>query len=141
MKLKSLLSIFVLLLFPLVLSAQQKEAPEGAKTYVISPQHGEVVPQTFTIKFGLHGMGIAPAGNDIEGAGHHHLLIDVKELPDLTLPLPSTDQVRHFGLGQTETVVTLPPGKHTLQLIVGDYAHIPHKDPVMSKKITIHVSE
>ncbi|MEX0994815.1 MAG: DUF4399 domain-containing protein [Balneolaceae bacterium] len=141
MKLKSLLSVFVLLLFPLVLSAQQKEAPEGAKTYIISPQHGEVVPQTFTVKFGLTGMGIAPAGHDIEGTGHHHLLIDVEDMPDLTLPLPSSDQVRHYGLGQTETVLTLSPGTHTLQLVLGNYAHIPHENPVTSKKITIYVTE
>lgn len=77
----------------------------------------------------------------MEGTGHHHLLIDIEDLPDLTRPLPTTDQIRHFGLGQTETVLTLPPGKHTLQLILGDFTHTPHNPPVMSEKITIYVTE
>ncbi|MGF1671785.1 MAG: DUF4399 domain-containing protein [Balneolaceae bacterium] len=128
------------LLFPVCTLAQISDAPEDARTYIVSPQHGAVVPTTFTVVFGLSGMGVAPAGQNVEGTGHHHLLINVDELPDLTKPLPTTDQVRHFGLGQTETVVTLPPGKHTLQLILGDFTHTPHNPPVMSEKITIYVS-
>ena len=84
-------------------------------------------------------MGVAPAGVIKENTGHHHLLIDVKEMPDFSLPLPATDNIKHFGGGQTETDLTLPAGKHTLQLVLGDHLHIPHDKPVVSEKITITV--
>jgi len=112
-------------------------SPEGAMAYIISPEDGAVVGETFTVKFGLKGMGVAPAGIDKAKTGHHHLLVDVKELPDLNKPLGK--DVKHFGGGQTEVELTLPKGKHTLQLILGDKLHIPHKPPVVSKKITIEV--
>jgi hypothetical protein len=85
-------------------------------------------------------MGIAPAGSKIDNTGHHHLLIDVTEMPDMNLPLPVTDHIRHFGKGQTETELTLPEGEHSLQLLFADYSHIPHDPVVMSDKITITVS-
>lgn len=138
---KLLLLISVFLLFPSLLFSQISDAPKDARAYIVSPQHGAVVPSSFTVVFGLSGMGVAPAGQNVEGTGHHHLLIDIEDLPDLTKPLPTSDQVRHFGLGQTETVLTLPPGKHTLQLILGDFTHTPHNPPVMSEKITIYVTE
>jgi len=115
----------------------QTMSPDGAMTYIISPEDGATVPETFTVKFGLKGMGVAPAGTDKAKTGHHHLLIDAKTMPDLTKPLGK--DVKHFGGGQTEVELTLPKGKHTLQLILGDKLHIPHNPPVMSKKITIHV--
>ena len=113
----------------------------GDKTdlYFITPQDGATVSGEFTIQFGLRGMGVAPAGIEKDNTGHHHLLIDVDTMPAMDMPLPSTDQIRHFGGGQTETTLNLPPGKHTLQLVLGNYAHIPHKQPVMSKKITVKV--
>ena len=114
-------------------------APANATAYIIAPQDGETVPETFTVKFGLSAMGVAPAGVDRENTGHHHLLIDVAESPDLTTSLPANENIRHFGGGQTETELTLPPGEHTLQLILGNYAHIPHEKPVISKKIKISV--
>ena len=114
-------------------------SPAGAKVYLISPKDGETVGSTFTVRFGLKGMGIAPAGIPKENTGHHHLLIDVTEMPDFKLPLPADDHVKHFGGGQTEVDLTLPPGKHTLQLVLGDYLHIPHDKPVVSEKITITV--
>jgi hypothetical protein len=114
-------------------------SPAGASVYFIEPIDGAVVPTTFTVKFGLKGMGIAPAGTDIAGTGHHHLLIDQAAPADMTVPLPATDQIKHFGKGQTETEVTLPPGKHTLQLVFANYLHIPHAPPVVSKVITITV--
>lgn len=114
-------------------------APVGARVYIIAPVDGQTVPQHFTVRFGLSGMGVAPAGIDRANTGHHHLLIDVKVLPDLTQPLQATENVRHYGGGQTETVLMLPPGKHTLQLIVANYEHIPHEKPIISKKITIFV--
>ncbi len=86
-------------------------------------------------------MGVAPAGTVKDGTGHHHLLIDVDTLPDMSRPLPTTDQIIHFGGGQTETVVTLAPGKHTLQLLLGDYAHIPVDEEMLSPKITVTVAE
>jgi len=114
-------------------------APEDAKVYIITPADGDVVARTFAVKFGLSGMGVAPAGIDAENTGHHHILIDLDELPDMSVPLPTTDNVVHFGLGQTETTLTLAPGEHTLQLLLGNYLHVPHQKPVMSKKITITV--
>lgn len=117
------------------------KAPEGVKLYIISPVDGATVKGTFKVKFGLSGMGVAPAGVDKENTGHHHLLINVDELPDLSKPLPATDQIKHFGGGQTETEITLPPGKHTLQLLLGNYLHIPHDKPVLSEKITITVEK
>jgi len=114
-------------------------ADESALTYLIAPDDGQTLPSEFTVKFGLSGMGVAPAGIEKEGTGHHHLLIDLEELPDLTQPLPSTANIRHFGGGQTETTLTLAPGEHTLQLLLGNYTHIPHDNPVLSDKITITV--
>jgi hypothetical protein len=123
------------------INVPKSKSPEGAMAYIISPLDGETVGSTFTVRFGLKGMGVAPAGVMKENTGHHHLLIDVDEMPDMNFPLPATDNVKHFGGGQTETVLTLEPGKHTLQLILGDYLHIPHDPAIVSKKITIHVQE
>ncbi|QVI85654.1 DUF4399 domain-containing protein [Pseudomonas viridiflava] len=111
----------------------------GAEVYIISPKDGETVTSPFKVQFGLKGMGIAPAGVDVPETGHHHLLIDVKDQPAMDTPLPMTDNIRHFGKGQTETEVNLPPGQHTLQLLVGDKSHIPLNPSVESKKITINV--
>lgn len=114
-------------------------SPEGANVYIISPSHGEVVNNTVTVRFGLTGMGVAPAGIDKPGAGHHHLLIDLQARPAMDKPLPADANHKHFGGGQTQTTLELSPGKHTLQLIMGDKTHIPHKPPVISEKITIMV--
>ena len=107
--------------------------------YFIAPIDGAKLTSPITIKFGLKGMGVAPAGVDRPNTGHHHLLINLKELPDMTSSLPATDNIKHFGGGQTETTLKLPKGTHTLQLLLGDYAHVPHKAPVMSEKITITI--
>jgi len=114
-------------------------APEGARVYFISPTDGEVVTSPVRVRFGLSGMGIAPAGTDRKHTGHHHLLIDVDKLPPLDLPLPNDARHKHFGGGQTETKIELAPGKHTLQLLLGDGNHIPHEPTLVSKKITIKV--
>ena len=90
------------------------------------------------IRFGLTSMGVAPAGVTIENTGHHHLIID-SELPPLDKPVPNDDKHRHFGKGQTETTLELKPGKHSLQLLLGDFAHRPHNPPVVSDNITITV--
>ena len=114
-------------------------APANAKLYFISPKDGERIKGPVTVRFGLSNMGVAPAGMDKENTGHHHLLIDLAALPALDQPLPATDQIKHFGGGQTETVLQLAPGTHTLQLLLGDKLHIPHQPAVLSDKITITV--
>jgi len=113
---------------------------EGASVSFKTIQDGDVVPPTFTVKFLISGMGIAPAGSMIDNTGHHHLLIDVADLPDMDLPLPATDHIRHFGKGQTKAELTLREGEHTLQLLFADFSHTPHEPPVMTDKITITVS-
>lgn len=119
----------------------KSKSAEGARAYIISPANGEVVGTSVKIQFGLSGMGVAPAGVKLENTGHHHLLLDVTKMPDFNLPLPATKNVLHYGKGQTETVLKLKPGKHTLQLVLGDHLHLPHDKPVVSEKITIHVVE
>ncbi len=111
-------------------------SPEGASVYVISPKDGDTVETTFNVKFGLSGMGVAPAGTEKANTGHHHLLIDGK-VPDMSQPLGAN--VKHFGGGQTESEITLEPGQHTLQLILGDYMHVPHNPPVTSDIVTVTV--
>lgn len=111
--------------------------PPG-KLYFISPTDGAVVSGPVTVQFGLTGFGVAPAGIQKERTGHHHLLIDTN-LPPLNLPVPSDANHLHFGGGQTETTIELTPGEHRLQLLLGDYSHIPHDPPLLSERITITV--
>ena len=115
-------------------------APAGAKVYIISPKDGATIKGPVTVVFGLAGMGVAPAGVQMENTGHHHLLIDTSVPADTGVPLPANDNIRHFGKGQTETTLTLPPGKHTLQLVLGDHLHIPFFPVIASPKITITVA-
>lgn len=129
----------VTLAAPLMAETARTPAPAGAAVYFIEPANGATVGQTFTVKFGLKGMGVAPAGTDAPATGHHHLLVNVSEPPALDQPLPATDNIRHFGKGQTETELTLPPGQHTLQLLVGDKNHVQFDPPVQSEKITVTV--
>ncbi len=117
------------------------KAPAGAKLYFISPTADAVVSNPVTVRFGLSGIGVAPAGVVKENTGHHHLLIDVDALPPMDMPLPNDEQHRHFGGGQTEVSLELAPGKHTLQLILGDSNHIPHDPPILSEKITVEVKK
>lgn len=114
------------------------KTPPGAAVYFISPTDGETVTSPFTVRFGLKGMGVGPAGTDNPMTGHHHLIIDAP-LPRPDLPVPNDAKHRHFGGGQTEVDVELPPGKHTLQLLLGDKNHVPHSEPLVSKRITITV--
>ncbi len=111
----------------------------GPKTYIIAPHDGDAVPSPVRVQFGLMGMGVAPAGVDKKNTGHHHLLIDVDTLPAMDQPIPKDDHHKHFGGGQTETMLDLTQGQHTLQLILGDKDHIPHGEGLVSKKITITV--
>jgi hypothetical protein len=121
-------------------AADRMAPPAGAEVYFIAPQNGAKLHSPVTIKFGLKGMGIAPAGIKFDNTGHHHLLVDtdVSELK-LDAPMPATDKIVHFGKGQTETSLILTPGKHTLQLIFADYLHQSFDPPLTSKKITITV--
>lgn len=114
-------------------------APAGAEVYIISPIDGATVGQHVTVRFGLKGMGVAPAGISKEHTGHHHLLVDVQHLPPAGQPIPNDAQHIHFGGGQTETTITLKPGTHTLQLELGDAHHVPFGPPLVSKRITIQV--
>lgn len=114
------------------------ESSEGAEAYIISPLNGATVTSPVRVVFGLRNMGVAPAGVVLPETGHHHLLIDTP-LPDLDRPIPADDHHRHFGKGQTETLVELEPGKHTLQILLADALHTPHKPAVVSAKITIIV--
>lgn len=134
--------LFLLGFFVFPLHGEEKStAADDAKLYIISPLDGETVSSPVKIVFGLQGMGIAPAGIKFNNTGHHHLLIDVAELPDVNSPIPSDDNHKHFGKGQTEAVIELQPGEHTLQLILGDHMHIPHDPVVVSKKIKINVED
>lgn len=116
----------------------RSKAPADVQLYIISPKDGETVTSPVTVRFGLRGMGIAPAGVAFEDTGHHHLLIDA-ELPALDRPIPADANHVHFGKGQTEAVITLTPGRHRLQLLLADHLHIPHDPPVSSKPVRITV--
>ncbi len=109
----------------------------GAAVYIVSPANGEVVSSPVKVVFGLSGMGVAPAGTEKKNTGHHHLLVNGKKLPAMDSRMGK--EVQHFGGGQTETTLALAPGKHTLQLILGDKAHVPHQPPLVSAVVTIVV--
>ena len=122
------------------LAQTQTPSPQGASVYFINLKDGDTVTSPFKVQFGLAGMGVAPVGVQNERTGHHHLLIDTKlSDEELKRPIAADAKHVHFGGGQTETTVTLPPGSHTLQLVLGDWSHIPHNPPVMSPVITVTV--
>jgi hypothetical protein len=120
-------------------SSARKPAPQDAKVYFIYPKDGDFIPPKTVMRFGLVNMGVAPAGIDRPDTGHHHLLIDTK-LPPFDQPIPNDFNHLHFGAGQTEAEVTLPLGRHTLQLLLGDDNHVPHDPPVYSAPITVIVT-
>lgn len=117
----------------------RKPAPAGAMAYIIEPADGARVTNPVRVVFGLKGFGVAPAGVDRNDAGHHHLLVDAPLPADLGVPIPNDEQHRHFGGGQTEVDLTLSPGRHTLQMLLGDHLHIPHDPPIASSVVTIEV--
>ena len=123
----------------LVTAIETSASPNNAEVYFITPKDGDTVSTKFIIQFGLKNMGVAPAGIVAKNTGHHHLLVNVKQLPPLGEPLPNNANIRHFGAGQTEVILDIPRGKHTLQLLLGNHAHVPHEPPVISEKITIMV--
>jgi len=114
-------------------------SPQNAMVYIIWPYDGAVIHGgKFWMRMGLRDMGVAPKGTNMPNVGHHHVLVDT-ELPALDQPIPSDRNNLHFGGGETEARIELPPGKHTLQLLLGDHDHVPHDPPVYSKKISITV--
>jgi hypothetical protein len=121
-------------------------APEGTEVYFVNLSDGDTVESPVTVTFGLEGMGVAPAGTDVDGTGHHHLLVDRPPLgegpngeEELNTSLPADENHRHFGGGQTQTTIELEPGPHTLQLVLADHNHVPHDPPVTSERISIAV--
>ena len=112
-------------------------AVASAEVFIISPKNGEEVSSPVEVIFGLKGMGIAPAGVNFPNSGHHHLLINLNELPDLKSGIPADANHLHFGTGQTQALIELDPGEHTLQLLLGDWMHVPHEIPVVSEKVKI----
>ena len=129
---------FLVVIFCSFLTSEDCDLVEP-KVYFISPADGYVSKsQNVKLVFGIDNFNILPAGINGCNSGHHHLIVDA-DLPILTRPIPSTENYIHFGKGQTETTINLKPGRHTLQLLVGDYAHIPHKNPLVSKKINIEI--
>ena len=140
----SLILVVCLLSSSMVMSETPNSvSPSDAKVYFVSPKQGSVFERSegseIEVVFGIKGMQVVPAGIAIPKSGHHHLLINISELPDLALPLPASDQVLHFGKGQTRTVIDLAPGIHRLQLVLGNHVHIPHNPPVVSEVIEIEV--
>jgi len=115
------------------------KAPHGAKVFIESPKDGATVSQDVTVKFGVEGIALKPAGDATPDSGHHHLLIDAKELPPLGAPIPVDATHKHYGKAQTEDTIHLEPGTHTLQLDFGNSAHMQFDPPLVSKKITVHV--
>ncbi len=118
---------------------ERTAAPEGVTVYFIDLKDGDTVEKNLVVRFGLSGMGVAPAGIKLDKTGHHHLLIDTDLPEDLSKPLLNDARHRHFGGGQTETSVELTPGTHTLQLVLGDFLHVPFDPPIVSEKITVTV--
>jgi hypothetical protein len=113
-------------------------SPAGAGVFFINPADGDTVTNPVRVEFGIVGMEVVKAGNNAPDSGHHHLIIDA-ELPDLGMPVPANENYIHFGDGSTSTVLTLAPGSHTLQMLLGDHLHIPHDPAVKSAPITIIV--
>ena len=142
MKIRQVAQIACIAALSLAGTALAREpSPAGAEVYIVSPKDGAKVKSPVTVVFGLKGMGIAPAGIKFDNTGHHHLLIDTEVPADLSQPLAANEKSVHFGKGQTETSLTLPPGKHTLQLVLGDSLHVPLDPAVISKKITITIEK
>jgi hypothetical protein len=117
----------------------RQKAPAGAKVFFVEPKDGATVNQDVTVKFGVSGIKLAPSTDTTPGTGHHHLLIDNKELPPLDAPIPNDATHKHYGKAQTEDTVRLTPGDHTLQLDFADALHMQFDPAIVSKKITVHV--
>ena len=131
--------LFIVFLFAHIKSYTESYSDKNKRLFFITPSNGEEVTNPVAIRFGIVGMEIVPAGKDKPMSGHHHLLINVEKLPNMKSPIPADKNHLHFGKGQTETQLNLPSGRHTLQLLLGDYMHVPHEKPLISDKIEIIV--
>ena len=129
---------FILFLSVSLGAIELSPSPINASVYFISPNNEELLNGKVTVKFGLKNFGVAPAGIQIQNTGHHHLIIDA-ELPPFNMPIPADKNHVHFGKGQTEVELELSKGEHTLQLLLGDFRHIPHDPPIYSKRIKIFI--
>ena len=143
MKIYDFAIVFVLAVIYLLQTHEENSASistdDAPQVYIISPENGDEVTSPFTVKFGSKSVDIVAAGVEMKNSGHHHLLVNLNSLPDMSLPIPADSNHLHFGGGQTETVLTLEPGVHSLQLLLGDFAHVPHVPPIISEKIIITV--
>lgn len=140
MKITRLIALSAVLICPTSAAhAQGKPAPKDALLYFVWPQNGATIKGGFWCRFGLRNMGVTHAGDDFQNTGHHHLLIDVSEALDPNEPIPQDKSHLHFGSGQTETRIELAPGKHTLQLVLGDAKHYPFSPPIVSDKISVRI--
>ena len=131
--------LFIVFLFAPIQSYTESYSDKNKRLFFITPSNGEEVTNPVAIRFGIVGMEIVPAGKDKPMSGHHHLLINAEKLPNMKSPIPADKNHLHFGKGQTETQLNLPSGRHTLQLLLGDYMHVPHEKPLISDKIEIIV--
>ena len=131
--------LFIVFLFAPIQSYTESYSDKNKRLFFITPSNGEEVTNPVAIRFGIVGMEIVPAGKDKPMSGHHHLLVNVEKLPNMISPIPADKNHLHFGKGQTETQLNLPSGRHTLQLLLGDYMHVPHEKPLISDKIEIIV--
>ena len=127
------------LVVPAAAALAQTAAPTDAYLYIIWPQDGAKIKGAFWCRFGLRNMGVTHAGDSYPNSGHHHLLVDVNEPLNPNEEIPQDKSHLHFGAGQTEARIELPPGKHTLQLVLGDARHFPCDPPVVSQKITVTI--
>ena len=121
-----------------VVTLERTPSPESARVFFITPSDGDTVSNPVAVEFGIEGMSVVKAGDNQPASGHHHIIVDAG-LPDLSLPIPASDNYIHFGDASTSTELTLAAGEHTLQLLLGDHSHIPHDPPVASEVITITV--
>ena len=141
MKIRTVAAVLIAAGMALPASALDRTpAPEGAQAYIVAPADGSTISNPVTVVFGLEGMGVAPAGVDAENTGHHHLLVNIDPATiDYAGPLPATDEIIHFGGGQTQVTLDLPAGTHELRLLLGDQNHIPHEPPILSEPIMLTV--
>ena len=131
------LSLFILIFF--ISSFSFAENQDKSSIELIGVEEGKTYSSPIKLKFIVKNMKVLAAGINEKNSGHHHLLLNLKDLPDLKKPLPMTDKIIHFGKAQTSTLLELGPGKHTIQLLFADYSHTPHKIPLITKKITFYI--
>ncbi len=142
MRKRASISIMAIILVLTTFVAGAHSPPDDAKVYFIGLEDGAVVKSPFKVRFGITGFGITPAGTtgkQRHTAGHHHLLIDLEQLPDMDEAIPRDTHHLHFDQGETEAVLDLPAGSHTLQLLLGDEEHEPQDPALLSERITVIV--